>query len=74
MPGSRSLTPAVADDELGDPADRHRDIVLNRARIKLRLDNRLADVPELLGLRTTFGNDPVGHEALFERRREEPLQ
>jgi hypothetical protein len=36
---------AGAGDELGDMADRHRNVVLDRPRIKLRLDDRLADPP-----------------------------
>ena len=75
MPGSLSLDPGGgADDELGDPADRHRDIVLDRARIELRLDDRLADPPELLGLRAALGDDPVGDQPSLERCCEQPLQ
>src|SRR5947208_7996326 len=60
MPGSLSVTPAVAaDDKVGDPADRYRDVVLDRAGVELRLDNRLADPPERLGLRPALGDDAV---------------
>ena len=63
-----------ADDKVGDPADRHRDVVLDRARIELRLDDRLADAPQLLGLRAALGDDAVSDQLLFERRFEQPLQ
>src|SRR5215471_14957421 len=55
-----------ANDEVGDPADGYGDVVLDRARVKLRLDDRLADAPELLGLRPALGDDPVGDELLVE--------
>src|SRR6516164_4758622 len=61
-------------DEVGDPADRHGDIVLDRARIILRFDNRLADMPELLCLRPALGDDPVADETLFKRYAEQYLQ
>src|SRR6516162_10695487 len=61
-------------DEVGDPADRHRDIVLDRARIILRFDNRLADMPELLCLRPALGDDPVADETFFERLAKQPFQ
>src|SRR5580692_6532115 len=56
-----------ADDKIGDPADRYRNVVLDRARIELRLDNRLADFPEFPGLRPALGDDAVGDQILFER-------
>src|SRR5215471_9814837 len=43
IPGSRSVTTAVAHYELGDAADRHRDVVLDRAQIILRFDDHLPD-------------------------------
>src|SRR6516164_6519835 len=61
-------------DEVGDPADRHRDIVLDRARIILRFDNRLADMPELLCLCPALGDDPVADETFFKRYAEQYLQ
>src|SRR5271167_4948632 len=61
-------------DELGDAADRHRDIVLDRARIILRFDDRLADTPEFFCLRPALGDDPVADETLFESYAEQSLQ
>jgi hypothetical protein len=63
-----------ADDEVGDPADRHRDIVLDRARVKLRLDDRLANPPQLLGLRPALRDHAVGDEILDKGRFQKPLQ
>jgi len=61
-------------DELGDPADRHRDIVLDRARIILCFDDRLADTPERFCLRPALGDDPVADKTFFERRADQPFQ
>src|SRR5690348_4825954 len=74
MPDSFSLTPAVAQDELGDPGHRHRHVVLDRARIELRLDDRLADMPKLLRLNAAFGNHRVGNKTLLERVLQQSFQ
>src|SRR5215471_16910037 len=63
-----------ADDEIGHPANRYRNVMLDRARVKLRLDDCLANLPELLGLRPALGDDSVGDQILFECRFEQPLQ
>ena len=61
-------------DQLGHAADRYGNIVLDRARIILRFDDRFADPPELLCLRPAFGDDPVADPTRFERRAEQPLE
>jgi hypothetical protein len=48
--------------------------VLDRSRIELGFDDRLADAPQLLGLSAAFGNDAIGDETLFQRAFEKPLQ
>src|SRR5580704_6590385 len=60
--------------KVGDPVDRYRDVMLDRARIELRLDNRLADLPEFPGLRAALGDDAVRNQVLFERCLKQPLQ
>jgi len=61
-------------DELGHAADGHRDIMLDRARINLRFDDRFAYALQLFGLCSARGDDPVADQTLLERRAEQSLQ
>src|SRR5437868_8635550 len=63
-----------AGDKVGHPADRHRDVMLYRARKELRLYDSLSDTPQLLSLRATIGNDAVSDEIFFESCFDQPFQ
>ena len=74
MPGSAGLAGRRCDaHEVGDPADRHRDIVLDRGALELLgLADRFAQPPQCAVLAAALRNHRVAHVAVRHRRGQPP--